>query len=380
MKIAVFGNSNSILQDGWLPSMQENLPKVTILNFSLGGSRSPALTYQLIDNIDSIKDADQIIIEPTVLDCGEKASNGAQVSGQALAFFEIISDLGIPAILLALPRYPEYIENPSNGMQAWAYVAKKFGASVINGSFILNEISKRKNCAHHDLWRDNHGHHISGAARIIGKVIAEELKQSEPLLTDPRTNLTNLTTKCRVIRGKTLAEANGLNYRSTASSLMAAECAVLRDGDLIRCHLKKGERILGVAVNYGEMNATQDVFLEARGEIGSKRINFSHSLLPSLPTRKTRILFRATEFPSDYGDLFLSDCVQNTRFQENGDEHFEVSGILIGQPIDCNNDWESGGAAALHHSDNKVKSIMNEMLTNHPQFLTFDLATKPTLK
>ncbi len=69
--------------------MKEELPKADIFNFSLGGSRSPALTYQLLDNLKLISSADLIIIEPTVLDCGEKASSGAQVAGQAIVFLKL---------------------------------------------------------------------------------------------------------------------------------------------------------------------------------------------------------------------------------------------------------------------------------------------------
>jgi hypothetical protein len=146
--------------------------------------------------------------------------------------------------------------------------------------------------------------------------------------------------KWRVVRGKALAESNDLTYRKTTNSLLSVECVLLCMSDFLNCHLRDGERILGIAVNYGEMNATQDVYLEAIGASGSKKINFCHTLLPSEPTRKTRILFRATDFPIGFGYLCLSDCIQNARFQKNSNEHFEISGVLLGPTIDSNVEWE----------------------------------------
>jgi hypothetical protein len=56
---AVFGNSSSILKDGWVSFLKEDFSN-KIINFSLGGSSTPANLYQLLANFDRLNCADCI--------------------------------------------------------------------------------------------------------------------------------------------------------------------------------------------------------------------------------------------------------------------------------------------------------------------------------
>ena len=368
MKTVICGNSNSILLDGWLPAFKAASPTIETMNLSLGGSRSPAMLYQILNNTSQLEDVGSAIIEPTVLDCGELAGTGDDVAGQAAALLTTILSKSIAATVLALPRFPRHVDEPSPGMLAWASVAASLGVGVFDGSFVIKQLATHLRKPNDQFWRDAHGHHSPAAGRLIGIILAD--------FHADRKNRTVLTANSsgkapganwRVLTGTELASANSLPSRQSSSALMTVNCVVMRAGNALQCAISVDEKVLGVAINYGEMEPRKDVIIEVLGSSGSRQMNVNHHLLPEQVTHKTAVLFRATNFPKGFGTVTLKSCPENARFEPGQDQRMEIAGLLVGKEIKPIAGWETSGRAALAESQDFIISRIRHLLTSRPE-------------
>lgn len=350
-RIVVLGNSNSILRDGWLPAFQAADPSNEVSNMSLGGSPSPVLLYQVIGNLNSFKPGDVAIVEPTVVDCGEKGKNGDEVAGHASALLRVLLSIGVVPVLLVLPRLPRYIEEPSPGMLAWASVAASLGVCIFDGTQVIKSFAALTKRKHEELWRDDQGHHTPDVSRIIGiafsRYVAQHLANSNAAAVSP---LKGAPLAWRVLFGGHLAEINGLPSRKSSTALASVECVVMCAGDTVSCKLAMDEKLLGLAVNYGELEPVHDLFIKISGPSGSKSMNVKGYSLPAGITHKTRVIFRAANFPVGYGDVSLPDLPENARFSSDAQERLEIAGMLVGQDIGPITGWQEPGLAALAES------------------------------
>ncbi len=364
MRTAIFGNSNSILVDGWLPAFKRTAPAIEAVNLSLGGSRSPAMLYQILNNASALQDVNSAIIEPTVLDCGEIAGTGDDVAGQAHALLATLQAKSIMPTVLALPRFPRHVDTPSPGMVAWAGIAASLGFAVFDGAFVIRQMAACLGKPNEHFWRDAHGHHSPAAGKLIGILLARSFAQRQGAKMPAE--VTSTISGWRILSGAQLGADNKLPVRHSSSALMSVDCVVLRAGDAVNCALTAEEKILGIAINYGEMEPRKDVIIEVVGAAGSRQINVCHPLLPEMVTHKASVLFRATNFPKGSGILSLKICPENARFAPDLDQRMDLSGVLVGREIPPKSGWETSGLAALAASHDGIMSGITDLMTTQP--------------
>lgn len=368
MKLIILGNSNSILLDGWVPAMQALMPNDLIVNLSLGGSRSPAMLYQVIDNIEQFSDTDFVIVEPTVLDCGEVAGNGNNVAGQAKALLDVLLELNVTPVVLVLPRFPRHVDDPSPGMKAWSAIASSLNIAVFDGVRVIRMMSDYLGCEKESLWRDNHGHHVSK----VGKVIGEMFNGFISSFTIPQKNTLDVSLPqlpWRIVTGVDLA-SEGLSLRSSQTALMSVDCVVLSSGDVVDCHLTENEKIHGIAVNHGEMNPSRDVLIKIFGYGGENNANLTHNNLPAEVTHKTRVLFRAGNYSMGSGKIKLIDCAENARFSSLQDERLEISGVLVGVDIPQLSGWSPRDDSTEKTEAQSLSTLFEEVLQRRPDLFS----------
>lgn len=300
-----------------------------------------------------------MIVEPTVLDCGEVVGNGDCVAGHADVLLRVLLDKGLSPLVLVLPRLPRHIETPSPGMLAWAGVASALGVAVFDGAEIIRQLAEREGKAHADMWRDANGHHTAAAGQTIGLALSTFV--ADAVLAFPAAAISgpppqNLS--WRVLSGKDLAMSADLPRRVASTALVSIESVVMCAGDVIRCEVEADEMILGLAVNYGEMNPCEGVLLEVVGAKITNRTNLSHRLLPPEVTHKTRLLFRSVNATVGSGAIFFPACAENARFSKDREERLEISAVLVGKAIFPIKTWVDFGAPALLQSHAAIESFL----------------------
>jgi hypothetical protein len=122
--IAVFGNSSSILKDGWVSYLKIN-HNYKIINNSLGGSPTPANIYQLLNNFDLLKEADFILLAPTIdWRLGEKTEGADELIHHINFFIRKVVSLRLPIIYVDQPQPDNLYELPLSS-EIWRFFVKK---------------------------------------------------------------------------------------------------------------------------------------------------------------------------------------------------------------------------------------------------------------
>jgi hypothetical protein len=246
-------------------------------------------------------------------------------------------------------------------MLAWAGIASSLGVSVFNGAHVIKVMADSQSKDYSEMWRDNYGHHIPAAGQMIGKVLSRFVQDKHVNPPAYERMPSGESLPWRVVSGRDLAATSNLPSRKSSTALVSIECAVMVAGDTLRCDIGPDEKILGIAINYGEMNPSTPILIDVVGQSSSLRLNLSHNLLPPTVTHITRLLFRPSSSAVGAGSISFPLCAENMRFAADGVERLEISALLVGTEILPLTTWVNVGSAALTQSHDVIESIFADI-------------------
>lgn len=348
MHTLIIGNSNSILSDGWTRPLRHLRPDDTWVNISLGGSPSPALLHQIISRKDARGGFDLVILEPTVVDHGEGWMNPDQIAGQAHALLEVLKASCARVVLLILPRTAEYARAPSRGMLAWAAMAHRLSVPIIDARRSVIAYAQQVDAPLESMWRDNVGHLTAEAQQAVAATVNSWMNEA---------NLRRFDLQLphdlpwRVVTGAELAGANNLPFVSRATSLIQVDCLSLCAGDRFVVPLHVGEAVLGLSVNYGELDPTETLHLvtEPPAPAPPRVISLENKFLTNKISRKLALMFKKIDIPTGCGVFSFPDIPAHSRLDRSKEQRLEIASLLIGRPIQAIKGWSVDGELAINH-------------------------------
>ena len=326
-RILVLGHSNSILSDGWLSYFKKQI-LADYLNFSIGGSPSPALLMRVLLNEGKIKDVDLVIIEPCVIDHGEEWQDPQAIYKHAVILIDYFQSKGISVILLAIPRNSEAVDKKTRGMMSWIKAATDYKIAYLDCTNSIKNFSITNGVNLELCWRDNMGHLTADvqsfvADDLIYKLANINLNMSAKLSKD----------LFKVITAKMLFEySEGSELIERKSSFDSSLCISLKVNSTILVDVLPQFLVYGLLLNYGEMSSNDRSIITFLTGDESTEVPVQNKFSAKLPSRKFLAMYRSITPLKDVSKITIP-LENNSAYLESGANRIEIIGILIGKPL-----------------------------------------------
>lgn len=175
IKIAIVGNSNSLLKDGWTLAFKKARPLDTIINLSVGASPSTLGLFRVANDLMKFSPIDIVILDFCVIDSSYIASGCLNYSSYLVYVQHLLASFygtgSIPVVMI-LPRKSN-IATESIPRKIYCDIAEKLNIPVFDAHIILEILKGNDEQLQFDNFFKDEGHYTSEVAQVIGSIMAK---------------------------------------------------------------------------------------------------------------------------------------------------------------------------------------------------------------
>jgi hypothetical protein len=328
LNVAVFGNSNSILRDGWVKNLA-NKSGVKIKNFALGGSPSPSHLYQLLHNMEDISDCDLFIIEPSIIDWrfGETEESAQKLYRYANSFVSIANKLGKEVVMLDLP-WPENMDVGAWASCIWKHHVLSSGGKVVDCFYLIKRLAEKVNAKDYSIfYRDKLGHLAGDVQEWISNCLYDYCISDNLLDGCKKINNAGII-NYYLMESEEIADSSGLknNLVERANNLTKSLLLPIRRDDILSIKIPEDGGIVGALWNFGETCSAGNCVLRWTDGFSNFEHCHTNKYLPAEPVRKLLLMFEPLNFKfNSAGDVISIRLVND---MPNG-EFIELAGLIV---------------------------------------------------
>lgn len=328
-KIALFGNSNCILNDGVASCLRKL--DYEVLSCAIGGSPSPSHIYQLLRKRKEIENCDLLLIEPSVIDrvLGADENKLNTLRNYVRGFVNLAVQFEKPILLLDLP-VPQNLRSDSPASAVWRSEISAVGGKTINCFSLLGAFCDRYGIGDPmALYRDGMGHHKAEVHRWIAghinECIAALNANDRPI---PAAAAPGSADGYEIIGAIDVARHSWCSSLLIERETRLGRHALLplNQGQAYRVPVRPGYKIIGAMWNYGEMCSTTPCSIDWNVDGKITKLKHSSSFLTKEPRKTLTLMFQG--LGAGLG-LSLDNLWFGVASGGVGAEKLELAGFLI---------------------------------------------------
>ena len=358
---AVFGNSSAILKDGWVSFLKEDFAN-KIINFSLGGSSTPANLYQLLANFDKLNCVDCILIAPTIdWKLGETTYGANNLVIYIKAFLRKACSLGVPIVYVDQPQ-PDNLFKLPLASDIWRFYVKKHGGLVVDLFDLFQRVlSLCPEIRFRDVFRDDRGHLNTIASRWVAGFVNEflinylSISAETGFASGGNFHETYYTIDAHKIKH----DSDSLSLKTRRSSLGSFDVLPITKSVIYSIDVKVGCRVIGALWNYGQTSPVIGKKIRWVGSSTQECRSHKNSFLADKIFNKPVLMFESFRSQVFKESGLISFSLED----EESEGSIEISGFLIGPDSDLSDDDDELNIKFLNASSDFFNSYIDKNLS-----------------